>query len=332
MPDALACPGMMTLATGFPKGFTKHYSIHFWACWKILFFESEIWVGFLVICSYLKWKKKLTTSVVNKVVMFHMVSPQMAPIFQQFSLQIFFDRLSTRLNGCQWFGKLYNLNMWCKHMYVSTSLNIWDVCETHFFHGKLNLFGNVQHTSHQRPIKQTLSQILLYSVLGNFWFVEFLSFFLKEISLPNWSIYLSICFFSKHQTPEVSHRRPCPNRCHPWKNHPLSWETPTLPIHRHEGLVCRYPVLFAPWWCFTTNCANPSEDANHKFRWMKQHKVTKTNGKTNGNKKTGVFYKSTKKNTWDVFCILLLLLLLLHHHMPYSLWTSLSIYGPLSIH
>ena len=157
-------------------------------------------------------------------------------------------------------------------MYVSTSLNIWDVCETHFFHGKLNLFGNVQHTSHQRPIKQTLSQILLYSVLGNFWFVEFLSFFLKEISLPNWSIYLSICFFSKHQTPEVP-PCPCPNRTnHPWKNHPLSWETPTLPFHRHEGLVCRYPVLFAPWWCFTTNCANPSEDANHKFRWMKQHK------------------------------------------------------------
>ena len=266
---------------------------------------------------------------VNKVVMFHMVSPQMAPIFQQFSLQIFFDRLSTRLNGCQWFGKLYNLNMWCKHMYVSTSLNIWDVCETHFFHGKLNLFGNVQHTSHQRPIKQTLSQILLYSVLGNFWFVEFLSFFLKEISLPNWSIYLSICFFSKHQTPEVSHRRPCPNRCHPWKNHPSSWETPTLPIHRHEGLVCRYPALFAPWWCFTTNCANPSEHANHKFRWMKQHKDKR---KDKWQQKNRCFLQINKKNTWDVFCILLLLLLLLHHHLPYSLWTSLSIYGPLSIH
>ena len=124
-------------------------------------------------------------------------------------------------------------------------------------------------------------------------FVEVLSFFLKEISLRNCSIYLSICFFSKHQTPEVSRRARA--RTEPTireKNHPLSWETPTLPFHRHEGLVCRYPVLFAPWWCFTTNCANPSEDANHKFRWMKQHKDKR---KDKWQKKTGVFYKSTKK-------------------------------------
>lgn len=200
-----------------------------------------------------------------------------------------------------------------------------------FFNGKFNLFGKVQHTSHQRPIKQTLSQILLYSVLGNFWFAEFLSFFLKEISLRNCSIYLSICFFFKAPNPWGFPPCPCPNRTNdPWKNHPLSWETPTLPIHRHEGLVCRYPVLFVPWWW---NPPTAQTQVKMQIINFDEWNNTKTNGKTNG-KKNRCFLQINKKNTWDwdVLCILLLLLLLLHHHLPYSLWTSLSIYGPLSIH